>query len=160
MFKKIFILISLFSFSLLMYFPLNNKEINLNTDDICYYSDQPNYDYVKACDKGYYCYIRISSTPKIGICLEYNPVFKKYKEECSLDSECGSDYKCSEEEKICTIKGIEAYKNNDAASKNPYYYCSDENFQIDVSYKCQNKGEELKDKCFLNQNDKKSYNFS
>lgn len=119
MLKKYFILISLFSFSLLMYFPLNKKEINLNTDDICYYSDLSNYNFVKACDKGYYCYKRTSSFPTIGICLEYNPVFKKYKEECSQDSECGSDYKCSEEEKICTIKGNKAYKNIDTASIKP-----------------------------------------
>ena len=149
MFKKTFVLISLFSFSFLMYFPVVKKEIDLNTEDICYYSETANKDYVKNCDKGYYCYyISSNSYPKIGICLEYKPGLKKYKEECSQDSECYFDLKCSDE-KFCTVKDNELYTSQDKASKRQYYYCSDETFRVNTGLKCETKNEAMKDTCFL-----------
>ena len=157
MFKKIFILISLFSFSFLIYFPLNKKEIDLNTDNICYYSDDNVRKYVKACDKGYYCNIIINRVPSIGICLEYNPGFKKYNEECSQNSECYLGLKCSNENRCIVNQNDPPYNYKDPASKKKYYYCSNYTFPKQTNTNgliCDNKIE--KDKCVL-EADQKSY---
>ena len=123
--KKTFFLITLFSYSFLeIYFPLIKKEIDLNIDNLCYYTDDGVKAYVKACDKGYYCPQRTIANHKIGICLEYNPGFKKYKEECSKDSECDVDLKCID--KLCIVKeGEKPYIYTDKASEKDYFYCSD-----------------------------------
>ena len=154
MFQKTFILISLFSFSFsfLIYFPLSKKEIDLNTDDICYYSEDETKIYVKACDKGYYCNKKILSTlpyPHFGVCLENYPGLKKFKEECNQDSECYFGLQCSNE-KHCIIKPDSyPYNYTDEASSKQYYFCSDNQFPqySGIEIKCEQKTEN--DKCFL-----------
>ena len=51
------------------------KEIGLNNDDLCYYTEN-NKKYLKACDEGYYCEIINSES---GVCLEYKPVLRNIK---------------------------------------------------------------------------------
>lgn len=147
MFTKIFVLISLFSFSFLMYFPLSKKEIDLNTDDICYYSEDSNKEYVKACNKGYYCNKKKNNIT-FGICLEYNPGLKKYNEECSKNSECYIGLVCSNG-KCVANKNSKPYNYTDDSSTKRYYYCSDNTFptKINNDIICDHKTEE--DKCFL-----------
>ena len=153
MFQKPFILISLFSFSFLMLFPLSKKEIDLNTDDICYYSEGANKIYVKACDKGYYCNKDITSLPKFGICLENYSDLKKYKEECSQNSECKIGLQCSNE-KYCIInQNGEPYICTDEASTKQYYYCPDNTFpkiETNSEIKCSSTD---KGKCFFTPDD-------
>jgi hypothetical protein len=148
MFQKTFILISLFSFSFLMYFPLSKKEIDLNTDDICYYSEDANKIYVKACDKGYYCNKNTTLSPHFGICLENYSDLKKYKEECSQNSECYIGLQCSNE-KHCINQNDKPYIYTDKASTKEYFYCPDNTFpkiEANSETKCTSTD---KDKCFL-----------
>ena len=149
--KNIFVLICLFSYSFLFYFPLAEKELDFKTDDLCYYSEEVDKEYVKACDKGYYCYKKKSTSVTIGICLEYKPGFKKYKEKCSQDSECYIGLKCIEN--LCIVeKDDRPYIYKDKFSGKQYYYCSNDTIPYksgnDIICKSINQNEELKDKCF------------
>ena len=149
--KKTFFLITLFSYSFLeIYFPLIKKEIDLNIDNLCYYTDDGVKAYVKACDKGYYCHQRtIISNQKIGICLEYNPGFKKYKEECSKDSECYIGLKCINKQCIVN-EGEEPYQYKDTSSNKEYLYCFDGGNSNDSGGQACQKSD--KHECFKNAN--------
>jgi hypothetical protein len=35
---------------------LFEKELDFKNDDLCYYAEEEDKEYLKACDKGYYCY--------------------------------------------------------------------------------------------------------
>jgi len=148
MIRNTFILVSLLSYSILMYFPLNKKEIDLNNDDLCYYKENDNKKYVKACNEGYYCKILDKNENK-GICLEYNPIVKNYKEECIEDSQCFSDLKCINNK--CVKGNDHPYVYKDKVSELKYYYCDDND---NILYDHQACGkitqpETTKDKCIL-----------
>lgn len=154
--KKTFFLITLFSYSFLkIYFPLIKKEIDLNIDNLCYYTDDGAKYYVKACDKGYDCHQRtIAPNQEIGICLEYNPGFKKYKEECSKDSECYIGLKCIDKQCIVN-EGEEPYQYTDTSSNKKYYYCFDGGNSNDSDGQTCQKSD--KHECFNKTSDNKFY---
>ena len=79
MFKNTVVLICLFSYSFLFYFPLSEKELDFKNDDLCYYSEEVDKEYVKACDKGYYCYIKKASKLTMEFVLNINKVLKNIK---------------------------------------------------------------------------------
>ena len=73
MLVKTLILISLFSYSFLIYFPLSQKKMDWNSDDMrSYYEDSGTDDvkiYVKPCDRGFYFTSFIKFYPNdYGIC--------------------------------------------------------------------------------------------
>ena len=149
MFRNAFVLISLFSYSFLIYLPLNKIEIGLDNDDICHYLENSN-NYVKACDKGYYCNIDSSN---IGICQEYKPAFKNYKEECKNGDICSENLACINN--ICLgQENHHPYNHTDPFSRKTLYYCSDETIPIlsddsdqTNTYPLCKKNNDMKDKC-------------
>jgi hypothetical protein len=149
MMRNIFILVSILSYSILIYFPLNKKEIGLNNDDLCHYIENNDKVYVKACNEGYYCKSIEEKNIKYGICLEYNPIVKDYKEKCKEDTECNPDLKCINN--ICLKGNDEPYKYEDKVSKKLIYYCNDDDKIPTTPNKCEKitPSETAEDKCFL-----------
>ena len=151
MIKNTVVLVCLFSYSFLFYFPLSEKELDFKNDDLCYYSEEVDKKYVKACDKGYYCYKKKGTKLTIGICSEYKQGFKKYNEKCSQSSECYLGLKCIEN--LCIVEeGNSPYIYKDKFSDRHYYYCSNDTIPYkstnDAICKNINQIEEMKDKCF------------
>lgn len=147
MLQNTFVFVSLFSFSFLIYLPLNKKEIGLNNDEICYYSDSVD-EYVKACNKGYFC----NKNGKYGVCLEYIPAFKKYKEECNNNNICDENLECNN--KICLGKeGETPYIHTDPFSNKTLYYCSDDKIAIsdsdDISKNPLCKNNDMNGNCYI-----------
>jgi len=148
MLRNTLILITLFSYSFLMYFPLNKKEIGLNNDDLCYYKDGTDTKYVKPCNEGYYCNL---INEESGICLEYKPGFKKYKEKCNQDSDCYPSLKC--ENNLCVEKENDSvHQYDDKVSNKTYYYCPDNLIPTNQTHCLTKIDETNKDKCPIDTN--------
>lgn len=157
--KKAVILISLFSYSFLIYLPLSKLEIDLNTDDMCFFYDEITDNkkyYIKACDKGFICQVE-QDDYDIGICLEYKPSLKKYNEKCSKSSECISPFKCIDN--YCLVE-----ENDSPYSIGIYSFCSNNTIAIKYEdvinsiYQCEKKSDhqDMDDKCFVSTPKKKS----
>ena len=156
MMRNTFIFVSLLSYSFLMYFPLDKNEFGLNNDDLCYYKEGNNKIYVKACREGYFC--SLDKAQENGICLEYKPNIKRYKEKCNQDSDCYSGLKC--DENVCVLEGNQTpYEHKDEVSGKKYYYCpnntilNDQNNCISII-----NNDAMKDKCYLD-SDKKGLSY-
>lgn len=151
--RNTFILVSLLSYSFLIYLPLDEKKIGLNSDDLCYYEDGDK-QYVKPCNEGYSCnIISDKNNKKSGICLEYKPRFKKYKEKCNQNSDCYPGLKCDDKNECVQENNEIPYIYTDKVSEKKYYYCPDDRIPINETL-CQTKDtdETKKDKCPINEN--------
>ena len=148
MMRNTFVLVSLLSYSILMYFPLDKKEIGLNNDDLCYYKESNDKIYVKACNEGYFC--DSIDAQDNGICLEYKSHFRKYKEKCNENLICYSGLKCDDKNECVHENNENPYMHKDNVSKKIYYYCPD-NTILNDQKKCISisTNEEMKDKCSL-----------
>ena len=160
MLQKIFAFVSLIKFSFLMILPLNKNEIGLNNDDMFYYIKVQNeHQYVKAGDKGYFCY----KSENIWFFQEYIPSFKKYKEECNTSNICETNLECRNNIYL-GIEGQSPSIYSDPFSNKELYYCSDDTFTITttiidsgetiINNKCE-KNEEMKGKCYIRSNSQK-----
>ena len=157
--KNAVVLISLFSYSFLIYLPLSKKENDLNIDNLCFFYEdsQSLYNdkiYLKGCNKGFKC----EYFDEIGICLEYKPSFKNYNEKCDKDSECIRGLKCIEN--FCLVEEDEEPYHIEI-----YDFCS--NNTIPIKYEdnpsprinlCKKKSDhqDIIDKCFISTPRKKS----
>ena len=151
MLQNTFVFVSLFSFSFLIFLPLNKKEIGLNNEDICYYKNGD--EYVKACNKGFFCY----ESGNLGFCQEYIPAFKKYYEECNDSKICDINLECTN--KICLGKeGNVPYIYTDPFSEKKLYYCSDDKIAISEGNKLSTnplcKNNDMNDKCYISSPEK------
>ena len=148
MMRNTFILVSILSYSILIYFPLNKKEIGLNNDDLCHYIESNNKIYVKACNEGYFC--NSIDNQDNGICLEYKSHFRKYKEKCNENLICYSGLKCDDKNECVHENNENPYIYEDNVSGKKYYYCPDNTF-LNKQKKCISisTNEEMKDKCSL-----------
>ena len=149
-----FVLVSLLSYSFLMYFPLDKKEIGLNNDDLCYYNDGNNI-YLKGCNEGYYCG---NITIESGICLEFKSIIMKYKEKCNQNTICDKNLEC-DDKNLCVINGNTPYIQEDKASNKKHYYCPDQQIPKNQSV-CESLTDPMKDKCYFETNNTKFTCFS
>ena len=71
---------------------MSQKEFNLDVDDMCYYLESDN-EYVKSCEKEFYCNKR-SFSNTIGICQKTSDIIKKLGDDCTFSSQCDSGLEC------------------------------------------------------------------
>lgn len=128
---------------------MSQKEFNLDVDDMCYYLESDN-EYVKSCEKEFYCNKR-SFSNTIGICQKTSDIIKKLGDDCTFSSQCDSGLECIN--KKCFVQNsTEAYTKTDLVSGEEYFYCPYYLIPLyisDLEYKCEQIEQKMKDKCYI-----------